>query len=133
MAKCKRIGPSKKKLCIGSLNRLIAIKVRFITPPADVNYDNTFGALISVKAAIETVNGQTSFDNVSGQDERITHKFTIRFMRNSSVMIGAQNWIVYNGNNHKILFEPENVNEENKYLIIRASLKGPSDIVANRA
>ncbi len=130
MARCKRIGPSKRKLCVGDLRELIAFKVRFITPPADVNYDNTFGALISVYAAIETVNGQSLFDNVSGQDIPITHKFYIRFIDNAA--INTESWVEFQGNNYKIL-TLENVDERNQYLIIRASLKGPANIVANRA
>ena len=129
MARCSRIGPKKKKLCIGDMNKRITFKVRYITPPADVNYDNTFSTLLSVKAAIETVNGQAFFDSVAG-DTPITHKFYIRYINN--VAIRSEDWLVYGGNNYKILLI-ENVDEANKYLIIRATLKGPSDVVANRA
>lgn len=119
MALCKKIGRPDKSLCIGDLKKLIEIKYRSILPPAqDVDFGEEFADSIITRASIETVSGVTVFDNTNVETV-VTHKFYIRF----HPTLTFEDWIRYNDTYYDII-RVENVNQENRFLVIFANLRG---------
>ena len=132
MAKCVKLRRTKTQVCTGSLDKLIEIYQRDLTPPTnsltvDPDYTETFTLLYTIWSMIETPKGKVIFDDV-GEDIIITHYFYIRHVDN----ITAQNWIVYNGNRYDI----KNVTdlEENRlYLRLECAIRGSVDKDASEA
>lgn len=81
MAKCKKIVRTVTRVCAGSLNRQVKIKVREIQPPK--NNDTDFGIKIddymTVYAMINPVTGVSIFDETN-VERTISHEIYIRYI-----------------------------------------------------
>lgn len=122
MATCKKIVRLSERVCAGSLNKKISILTRDIVPPAgdDVDFDEQFVVAKNVWAMIETVAGKVFFDG-SNTDKSITHNFYIRYI--PTIEITAEHWVLYNDNHFRIV-NVENLDEANRFLLLRTTERG---------
>jgi len=127
MAVCKVTQRTHKRVCIGSLNRKIEIHVRSIKAPAkgSVDFSDKYTLKKKVWAMIETVSGETMF-NASNIETVVTHQFYIRYIPDVDIV----DVIVYGGLRYTLV-NVENLNNENYFLLIKASDRGDSDLPAN--
>lgn len=122
-----------KKYSIGDLRDRIKLHVRSIAPPGidsasfSENYDTGTDLWSSVVTLDLQGAGLNIFDNVNTNDERPTHKFTIRYNPD----ITSQNVIGWRGQYYKIL-SVRNPEERNEYLELFSVLKGDDDFEANQ-
>lgn len=102
------------------MNRLISLQDRSITPPSgdDVDYSETFTGNADVWAMVDTKRGETVFDGTNTERD-VTHRFYIRYLSG----ITAETWIEENNIKYDIL-DVENLNEENRFMLLRASKRG---------
>jgi head-tail adaptor len=126
MAICKKIRRVDKRICIGAMNRKIILQVRTLTPPDQdgVDFNEVFTEPKTVWANIVTVNGIILFDNTNTARE-ISHDLYIRYIANLS----AQSWVTLvskdsTSDQYLDIIQVENLNEENKFLRLRCSLRG---------
>jgi SPP1 family predicted phage head-tail adaptor len=117
-----------RKPCIGDLRDEIKLQNRNITPPPfdDPDFDETFTALSTVWAGIETVAGKTYFNGVN--EVPITHTVTIRF----DSTVTAETWIEFNGRRIDIL-SVEDWEERHEWMILTCGERGSTDYDANKA
>lgn len=133
MAKCVAIQRKKKRTCIGARNKWITIQARAIQPPCDdgVDYSEEFTKKVRVKALVETTEGvrggETIFDDTNTETV-VTHKFNIRFITG----VTSESWVLMDGIKYRIL-GVQNVDESNKYIIIKATKRGKESVTANFA
>ena len=131
MATCKKIKRLSERVCIGSLNKKINIHTRELKPPTGtgVDYDEEFVVIENVWSMIETVAGKVFFDGTN-TDQSITHNFYIRYI--VGVTITAENWIEYNGNRFDII-NVENLDEGNRFILMRTNQRGSDTLEVNKA
>jgi SPP1 family predicted phage head-tail adaptor len=131
MATCKKIKRLSERVCIGSLNQKINIQVRELLAPIgdSVDFDEEFTLLENVWAMVETVAGKVFFDG-SNTDKSITHNFYIRYI--SGVQITAENWINYKDQYFDII-NVENLDEANRFLLMRTTIRGSDGLPVNKA
>lgn len=119
------------KNCIGNFDKYIQIVRRKIqsaeyTNNQDVVIDEDFTNIVHVWAKIETTKGAQIFDEVSITQD-VNYKFTTHWLGdeivNGNPRLDKDCSIIYNNNRYKI-FSVENINEENRYICLRASLAG---------
>lgn len=128
MAKCKKLNKTKKILCIGSLTKTIQIETRAITPDdSSTDFTETFTAVKTVKAMVETLSGVDIFNGTQIVGTA-THRFTIKFI--TGVTITSQNWIILNDEYYDIL-RVDNVDENNRYLVLLCTKRGDDTLKAN--
>lgn len=129
MARCKRIGPIRSKICAGDFKKTVTIQARAIQTPVagSSDYTELFNNEVNTKAAVETVRGVKIFDSTDTEVD-VTHKFTIRFRAG----ITYQTWIKMDGLKYRIL-DVTNLNEENRLHVILATLRGPETFGSNFA
>jgi len=125
MAKCIDITPKKKTICIGALRNKIDIYTRAITTPganAIGDHAENYTLLKTVWANIQTVEIRTlqTMDGVALDEELVvTHVFIVRYQST----IDTEKYIVFKGNNYKIL-KAENIDEADEWLRLKANLRG---------
>jgi hypothetical protein len=132
MASCPKISKSKSRVCVGDLGSRIELLRRSITAPTNnVDYSEDFESLGFVYASVDTGAGVNSgyrdFDGV-GQNEQATHAFYIRY--NPTLELSSQDWINYKGDYYTML-SIDNMNEEDRFLKIRAIKKGGNTVQSN--
>lgn len=125
---CEPIKPKRYRVCIGDLSKKIEIETRDIqTPTTGVDFDEQFNSFKTMYAMVETASkGEVIFDE-SNIEQTVTHNFYVRYMPN----LTFQNWIKYNGVYFNIQ-EVENLNEENRFLRIKASIRGTATLDVNK-
>jgi head-tail adaptor len=127
MATCKKIKRVETKVCIGSMNTLIQLKLRSITTPQgnSVDFGESFSTLVSVWAMVDTISGEKLFDG-SNIERLITHDFYIRFIAD----VTFENWVCVPqkyGDAKSYYFDIikiENINMQNEFYRIRCSIRG---------
>ncbi len=126
MAVCKKIRRVDKRLCIGAMNRKIALNTRTLTVPSgsDVDFNEVFSDPITIWANVVTVSGIVVFDSTNTARE-VSHDIYIRYRAD----LTAETWIkllAINGTVDVYLYvlQLENLNEENKYMRLRCILRG---------
>lgn len=122
MTVCKKIRRTSERVCIGAMNHLITINARDITPPegGSVDFGEDFTGVRNVWAMVETVNNTTFFDETN-TEQIVSHNFYIRYL--NGVSITSENWIKWRDINYDII-GVENLNEENRFLLLRANVRG---------
>lgn len=121
-----------KKNSIGDRRDRIKLHVRSVTPPAvdSASFSESYDTGKDLWSKVETFelqgSGVRTFDGVNLNDERPTHRFTIRF----NTYTTSENIIGWRGKYYRILavINPEERNED---LELLAVLKGDSDLEAN--
>lgn len=126
MAVCKKIRRVDKRICIGAMNRKIALNKRTLTVPsgADVDFNEVFSDPITVWANVRTVSGVIVFDSTNTARE-VSHEVDIRYRAD----LTAETWIKLLAINSTVdvylyVIQLENLNEENKYMRLRCTLRG---------
>ncbi|MCK5017303.1 MAG: phage head closure protein [Candidatus Peribacteraceae bacterium] len=122
MAICKKKVRESKRVCIGSLNRKITIQMRDIKPPkgGSVDFTENFTVEREVWAMVESVNNTTFFDETN-TEQIVSHNFYIRYI--DGVEITAENWIKWRDRYYDII-GVQNLNEENRFYLLRANVRG---------
>lgn len=120
MANCSPIKTKPFRVCIGDLKDRIVINSRSITSPlgSGVDFGESFIDPVTTYAMIETAIGETIFD-ATNTEKIVTHHFYIRFLRN----LTAEGWILFKEKYYDIL-NVENMNEEDRFMLIRACVRG---------
>ena len=117
---CKPIQTKPFRVCTGDLKHLIKIYTRSITPAQSIGIDfgEDFTNEKNVYAMIETGSGETVFDQTN-TEKVVTHKFYIRFIPD----LTFEAWIEFKGKYYDIL-NVENLNEEDRYMLLNACIRG---------
>lgn len=120
VVQCRPIKTKPFRVCSGDLKHRITLNTRAITTPTadSVDFGEQFTLEQNVYAMIETANGETVFDQTN-IEKVITHKFYIRYISN----LTFEDWIVFKGKYYDIL-TVENLNEENRFMLLNACLRG---------
>lgn len=124
---CSPISRKPDVVCIGDMKYPITINTRSLTTaPADgVDYAETFTSPKLAYAMIETVAGETIFDSTN-TEKVITHNFYIRYIPDLSF----EGWVLFRGRYYDIV-NVEDLNEEERFTLIRANVRGPSSLDVN--
>jgi len=135
MGKCKKIVRTINEVCIGSLNRRISLLTRTLTPPTggSVDFDEELTLSTSVWAMVQTPTGANIFDEVN-IDRKVTHKISIRFIQG----LTAETWIklpsVTGGATVLLdILDIINLEENNRFMLLKCSLRGDDTKAANLA
>lgn len=117
---CNRIKKKPSLVCIGDLSSSIILQNRAISTPVGdgVDYGETFTTNTTAWARIDTVSGETIFDDTNTERD-VTHRFYIRYIDG----ITSETWIEYDSIKFDIL-DVENLNEEGRFLRLRAAKRG---------
>jgi len=134
MAICKKIKRVVERVCIGSMNKFVKLKLRSIefNDENDVDFNEFFQDTDSVWAMVSTVDGVQIFDS-SNVIRSVTHDFYIRYDSN----ITSEHWLFYPaqvGNSEPQIFDIvkiENLNEENRFIKLRCNLRGVANVPNN--
>jgi len=116
---------SCKYICLGQFNHEIELLTRSINS-SSLNASEDFTLIKTTRAKIETVNKSTEFFDGVNLVNSYTHKFTIHY----SSDITSEKWIRIGTFLYRIL-DVENIDNMNKYLILRAKQTGANTIAAN--
>jgi CRISPR/Cas system endoribonuclease Cas6 (RAMP superfamily) len=130
MAICKNIPKTNTRYCVGDMRRLIEVQIRDITPPPanSVDHDEDFTFFIFMHAIIETVNGISVFDETNTVVGVASHKFIVPFRGG----ITFENWIRFKGKRFRIL-DVTNIDDEDKFIVLRATERGITTKLVNKA
>lgn len=129
MANCSKIKAKPHIVCAGDLKSRIQIYNRSISAPLSINVDfqELFTQPITTFAMIETANGETIFDSTN-IEKVVTHNFYIRAIKN----LTSEGWILFKQKYYDIL-TVENLNEEDRFMLIKANLRGTEALAVNFA
>ncbi len=137
MGKCTKIRRKIKRVCSGSLNRKIVLYNRAITVPelGSVDYGEEFTIAKTVWSMIETPKGLTLFDGANTIRD-ITHNIYIRYLNDFEVT--AETWvgllqIIQNNERYLDIIRVQNIEENNRFLLLNCSLRGSNAVPANFA
>ena len=124
---------TKKRVCIGQLDKPIQIESRNIQAPAnktpqDVDADEIFENRVHVWANIKTLSGEAIFDGVN-IEQTITHIFTFNYL---GFEISTLDWVIYDNRRFKIM-SVENINEDNIFTAVRCVDRGIDTKEASKA
>lgn len=127
MAQCKKIYRQIKRVCVGSLDKKVKLKIRAIAPPSGSSayYGETFTDFMTVWAMVETKNGLVTFDSTNTA-QNVSHQFYIRYIPD----ITFEKWLEYDGKNFNIL-TVNNLNEENRFYMLQCNERGDADVSVN--
>jgi len=128
MTKCVPLHRKHRKVCIGDLDTEITLQNRAITPPTtSVDFSETFSALATVWAMVNTVRGKTTFDS-SNVERDITHEITIRY----DAAVTPETWILLNGKRIDIL-DANDLEERHEWLVLSCTERGVTTVAVNDA
>lgn len=129
MPDCNYIKRKDKDFCVGDMDKLITIYSRNILPPdgESVDYQEAFSSPVTIWAMVETINGQTIFDD-SNIERVVSHRFTTRFIPE----LTFEKWLDF-GNNRYDILGVENQNERNQFMILKCNLRGLISLPVNEA
>lgn len=135
MAKCTKIPRQSKRVCIGSLKRQIDLLTRSITTPVggNINFGESLVLLQRVWSMIQTTRGTVMFDDTNTEKE-ITHKIFIRYIEG----LTAETWvrlpsITAGINNLLDIVRIENMEEDNRFMVLHCAIRGDETKAANLA
>ena len=121
-----------KKTAIGDRRDRIKLHVRSLTPPAvdSASFSEEYDTGSDHWAKVETFDlqgsGASVFDGVNRNDEKPTHKFTIRFCQG----VTMEKVVGWRGKYYEIL-SIVNPEERNEDLELFSTLKGDDSLEAN--
>lgn len=133
MPTCIKIRGKKTQVCMGDMRFPIEIRERTLGVPfnptdgVDVDYTENFVILHSVFAAIDTPEGQTTFNDI-GISTVISHVFYVRFLDD----VNTQSWIVFENNQYKIV-KLTDFDGRKLFLKLECILRGDKDKDASSA
>lgn len=115
------------KIPISEMDTEIQIQNRDIKSLSEqAGFTEEFTDHVETQAKVQTLpNGKTEFNGV-GQEEVITHRFSMRYEPG----ITSESWILLNNIRYDIV-RSINVDEKNRYLILNCNVKGKDTSLAN--
>lgn len=124
-----KINVNRKQVCIGQMRHKIKIHTREITAPTtDSDFTETIEQYKEVWSGIKTLEkGIELFDGVNLVGT-ITHIFYIRYFAG----ITTEYYIEYDSKYYRIL-EVDNMNEDNKFIALKSTLRGDTSYKANES
>lgn len=131
MPKSITIKKPQKKISIGDMRDKIIIQLRSLTAPTGTGVDisETLDNNKCVWSMVQTRTGVEIFDGTGTQLKGIaTHYFYIRYLKG----LTAEAWVTYKDNLYDIL-DIQNFDERNDFQLLRCSLRGTADNLANQA
>ena len=130
MARCKKITGISSTVCVGDMNKKIKVLTQAITASSTGGYDFTEGyvTLATVWAMVLTLGARNQFDTTQLLDTKATHDFFIRFRTG----ITQENVIEFGGEYYDIL-EVWNLQEDSRFMQLRARVRGDKDSRINEA
>lgn len=130
MAGCNKIHSSSRSVCIGNMDRLIALQSRTLTAPTggDSDYEETMVTIASVYALVETPGSDTQFGTISipGSTNFFSHVFYIRYRTD----VTNETFVLMNGVYYDIL-HITNLEETDRFLKLDCVRSGPSTAPAS--
>lgn len=129
MPRCQKIKAKRRQVCIGDLDRIIAIQTRGSDDSFEAEESFTFTTVFSPFAMLETLKDVFIIDKVTGGDKQVTHAFTIIF---PSQDVSGENWVFFNSTRYKILGQ-ENLDERSEFLKLLCAVRGADDREAANA
>lgn len=129
MTDCIKYKNEKPSVCIGALNKKIAIQSRDMSFSSFIDNDENFVTLYEPWARVTTKTQEAFFDetNTSGI---ITHTFDIRYNKNYTIT--SENFILYKSKRYKIL-KVENIGEDDLYIRMDCVIRGSENFEVNKA
>lgn len=142
MGKCTKRLRKIRRVCTGSLNRRIVLYNRAITAPSagSTDYGEEFTSLKTVWSMIDTVRGVVLFDKTNTERD-ISHNIFIRYFASFEIMFEttAETWVglipVITGMKESYLniIRVENLDQNNRFLMLSCALRGDTTVPANFA
>ena len=129
MTQCKKIGGRHRQVCIGSLDKLITLKIRAITEPAEdsVDYAETFTTLDNVWSQIKTDSrGEVIFDRTNTV-RQVSHHIWMRYRDDVTTEV----WLEWEGKKYDIL-SVEDLEEKHEWLFFKAVKRGDKTLPINQ-
>ena len=120
MPRCVKIRGKRRLVCIGDLDRTIAIQSRAAADGYDDGEDFTFTTVFSPMAMLETLKNVFVVDLVNGNDIEATHGFSIVF---PSQEISSDLWVLFNSQRYRIVGQ-ENLDERSDFLRLLCTQRG---------
>lgn len=119
----------RRRYCTGDLRHRITLHLREITEPHfdEVDHGEKFTPIAYPMAGIKTINGTERFDGAN-VGVSLTHEIVIRFRKG----ITSETWIELGDGTLLDIVDTENVDEQNQFLVLACTLKGPKTTVANQ-
>jgi len=120
MPVCKTKRVPVIEICAGDLRHTIQVQTKSLDSPdgTNVDFDVSLTKTINVRAMIETVPNESIFDGTN-VEQSVTHKFYTRFIPG----ITFQNWVKFRDQFYAIV-AAENLQEENKFMLLRCNVRG---------
>ena len=124
---------TKKRVCIGQLDKYIQIESRNIKAPvnanpSDVDADEIFDNRIHLWANIKTSVGEAIFDGAN-IEQTVTHIITFNY---PGFTVSVEDWIIYDNRRFKIM-SVENINEDGIFISVRCVDRGIDTKQATKA
>lgn len=135
MAKCKKIVRTDKRVCVGSLNRKIELLTRSLAAPklGVTGFEEEFTLFKSVWSMIQTSRGSVIFDD-SNIERELTHKIYIRYIEDLTAEIWVRLPSITEGKDNLLdVLRIENLEEENRFLLLSCTIRGDDTKKANEA
>lgn len=127
MKKSVNVEFKERRICIGDFNTKITIQIKCQESTNKLNQALEITRIdsVTVWSAVKTVAGVETLEDINSE-EIITHQFYIRYRKDidkSSVVILKE--IAFN------IISIENLEEKNKYLLLRCAQGGNANIQTN--
>jgi len=119
MARCKIIGNTKRRICVGSLDKRIDIIYRGIVPN-DISYTMDLTDKTNIPASVRTKTKTATFDGIN-VETTLTHLFRIRY----GISVEKNNTIKFNGKCFRVT-GIENIDGMNRFQEIETTERGDS-------
>ena len=120
MPTCVKIRGKRRQVCIGDLDKIIAIQSRATANAFDTGEDFAFTTVFSPHAMIETLKNVFVIDEANSTEIEATHGFTIIFP--SQTVSGAL-WVNFNSKRYRIVGQ-ENLDERDEFLRLLCTQRG---------
>lgn len=107
---------------VGDLRTRVVVQGRAIQPPNvdEVDFDHEFETTATVWASIETLSGETLFDQAAGQDIVVSHRVIIRWLEG----VTAETWLELPDGTRLDVVSIENLEERSEFLALMARRTG---------
>jgi hypothetical protein len=133
MVKCVQLVDKKTQVCAGSLNKLITLETRSITPPLSgtVDLGESFSTVINCYAMVVQTRGEQIFNGVDIVGIA-THDWYIRYIPN----VTFENWIKYSWDGKTQYFrilDVINYEEKGIFYQFKCEKRGDVELPANWA
>lgn len=116
---------------VGDLRDRVKLQVRTVSPPDVDEYDldHVFADSATVWASVETLSGDTLFDEVAGVDVLVSHRIVIRKLAG----VSAETWCELEDGTRLDVLAVEDLDERGEFVVLTARRTGPTTREAAQA